>query len=48
VTAMSIDGAAELLRPPADGLAYLRHADAGYEEARRFAKNAGLRVPTGE
>jgi imidazolonepropionase len=26
---MSIDGAAELLRPPADGLAYLRHDRAG-------------------
>lgn len=29
MTAMSIDGAAELLRPPADGLAYLRHDRAG-------------------
>ena len=29
MTAMSIDGAAELLRPPADGLTYLRHDRAG-------------------
>ena len=28
-TTISIDGAAELLRPPADGLAYLRHDRAG-------------------
>lgn len=28
------------------GLGVLRHADAGYEEARRFAHSHGLRIPT--
>jgi urocanate hydratase len=27
------------------GIGVLRHADAGYEEAIRFASRAGLRVP---
>jgi len=30
------------------GLGVLRHADAGYDEALRFADRAGLRVPMRE
>ena len=29
------------------GMGIIRHADAGYEEARQFAKTAGLKVPMG-
>ncbi len=30
------------------GIGVVRHADAGYEQARRFARQAGLRVPMSE
>jgi urocanate hydratase len=29
------------------GMGIIRHADAGYEEAKEFAKKKGVRVPMG-
>jgi len=30
------------------GMGIIRHADAGYEEAKAFAKNKGVKVPMGK
>ena len=30
------------------GMGVIRHVDAGYDEAKEFAKSKGIRVPTAE